>query len=123
MKRKKLKKIRTLRNKLWKLISLHVRTDGSVDGQNTCFTCEVWQPIAKLNCGHFFHDKLDFDVRNLRAQCQRCNQRLHGNLGIFAIRLIKRFGMEWMDQLWLDAKIKGNEYGRQELMELIEQYK
>lgn len=53
----------------------------------------------------------------------RCNLRLHGNLNIYGIKLVKEFGIEWALQLQRDAAQKGNNYSREELEESIEEFK
>lgn len=72
-------------------------------GYVTCYTCLKSLLAKECQIGHFWHNKLDFDKRNLRIQCLRCNHFLGGNLGAYAARLIKENGMDWFDQLERDA--------------------
>ena len=72
-----------------------------------------------MDAGHFIHNKLDFDPRNLKIQCGRCNRYLRGNLGVYAIKLIQEYGLEWVNQLQVDAQIKGNNYNREEIEGII----
>lgn len=111
------KNFKTLHAKCWKLMSLIVRYRGSRHGTNNCYTCNVHLPITELQAGHHFHDKLDFDFRNLRPQCQRCNKYLHGNLGIYAERLIDENGKDWYKQLRHDAQ--NSIYKTQDLINLL----
>jgi len=111
------KNFKTLHAKCWKLMSLIVRNLGAREGKNDCYTCQKWLPIAELQAGHHFHDKLDFDFRNLRPQCQRCNKYLHGNLGIYAERLIDENGKDWYKQLRHDAQ--NSIYKTQDLIKLL----
>jgi len=111
------KNFKTLHNKCWKLMSFIVRNLGAREGKNDCYTCQKWLPIAELQAGHHFHDKLDFDFRNLRPQCQRCNKYLHGNLAIYAERLIDENGKDWYKQLRHDAQ--NSIYKTQDLIKLL----
>ncbi len=67
-----------------------------------CYTCLVMINWKEAQIGHFWHNKLDFDKRNLKIQCVRCNHYLHGNLGAYAKRLIIDYGVAWYDQLEKD---------------------
>ena len=83
-----------------------------------CYTCKKQGNEA----GHYWHNKLDFDERNLRCQCPRCNRFLHGNLGQYAINLIDDFGREWFDKLDADAHQERSKKSRDELEALIQKY-
>ena len=112
-----------LRKKAWKLISIYVRSKNTNwRGYANCFTCLKTDLWKNLQCGHYIHNKLDFDERNLKPQCQRCNHFLRGNLGAYAERLIGLYGRKWMEKLRKDAQKKGNLYSRKELIEIIERY-
>lgn len=109
MKRQKTKikpkrdRLRILYDKAWTLMSLIVRKRD----KGRCFTCDdqVWNmdlgepDIRPMQAGHFKHGKLDFDFMNINCQCQRCNHYLSGNLGEYAIRLIKKYGIEKVEDL------------------------
>lgn len=47
---------------------------------------------------------------------------LHGNLGVYAIKLTETYGIEWVKKLQIDAAQKGNAYTREELNTLITEY-
>ena len=90
----------------WKLVSEWVRKDAMIykdDGIAECYTCGNRFHWKDLHCGHRHHGKLDFDLRNLKAQCVKCNTYLHGNLGNYERRLIEQYGIEWSKKLELDA--------------------
>ena len=118
-----MKSLKHLKKEAWKLISVHVRSkDADWRGYVRCYTCPHFSHWRDLDCGHFIHSKLDYDLRNLKPQCARCNRYLHGNLGVYAERLIVENGMPWLQQLKKDSQ-KGNNYSRQELYAIITKYK
>lgn len=90
------KSTRTLRKKAWGLVSQYVRRIAAdAHGLVACYTCDGPHFWKDMECGHYIHkDCLDYNLDNLRAQCNCCNRRLHGNLGVYAERLIKEIGME-----------------------------
>lgn len=93
-----------LHQKAWdkqrkKIISKEIDFQGYV----SCFTCYKRLLAKECQIGHFWHNKLDFDLRNLKIQCIRCNHFLGGNLGAYASRLIKENGLDWYEQLERDA--------------------
>lgn len=122
--KKKQKLLRSLKKALWKLISYYIRfSQANFNGMVKCYTCNKLIKAKEANAGHFFHNKLDFDLRNLRPQCVGCNLFKHGNLGIYAKKLIKENGIEWLEQLERDAIKKGNSYSREEIMILTRDFK
>ena len=101
---------KTLHKKCWKLMSEIVRRTGAnpLTGLNECYTCRAVKPWKELQAGHRWHRRLDFDFRNIKPQCQRCNGQqsrggLSGNLGMYERRLIEEHGLEWSRQLERDA--------------------
>lgn len=74
-----------------------------------------------LHCGHHFHRRLDFDLRNLKPQCPRCNKWLHGNLSRYTERLIEDNGLEWYRKLRLDANTHPG-YKEKDLNQIIDKY-
>lgn len=112
-------RLKTLHAKAWKLMSEYVRSkDRDSLDFITCYTCPKYAHWREFHCGHHFHGKLDYDERNLRPQCVTCNKWKHGNLHIYAERLIKENGMDWYSQLRRDStNIK--KYTEQELKDII----
>lgn len=83
-----------------------------------CFTCGRQGNQA----GHFRHSKLDFDELNLNCQCAYCNLYAHGNLGIYAVKLIKKYGQEVVDDL-ISRSYKPKKYTRDDLEGYLQHYK
>jgi len=117
-------KLKALKKKCDKLVSLVVRlSEADKNGMVKCYTCGAKIPYKEANAGHFKHNKLDLDLRNRRVQCVRCNKWLSGNLGTFALKLVKEKGIKWVDKLILDANTKGNLYTYDEVEKLIIKFK
>lgn len=93
-----------LANIAWKLQSEWIRRkDANLDGFVECYTCLKMIEWKKANAGHFKHGRLDHDDRNLKVQCVQCNKWNHGELDVYADRLIQENGLEWFNQLVRDA--------------------
>ena len=112
---------KVLFKKAWKVWSEYVRCVSRPEVEIVyCFTCSKPMKPKEAHAGHYLHGRLDFDWRNVHPQCPKCNTFLHGNLGVYAERLIQ----EGIDpkQLRRDAEIKGNGYSIAELKEIIAKY-
>lgn len=103
-KKKTEKERKTLHKKCWKLMSELVRRkDSDSWGNVRCFTCPAILHWKEMNAGHWKHGSLDFDERNIRLQCPRCNLYLSGRLEEYTMRLVKENGIEWVERLANDA--------------------
>jgi hypothetical protein len=108
-----------LHAKAWVLMSKIVRLNGADwRGNNKCYTCGVIKNYKELQAGHFKHDKLDFDERNLKPQCVKCNHFHSGKLDVYAEKLIKEYGLKWFNKLVHDADIHPG-YKTEELKTII----
>lgn len=115
------KRFKTLHAKAWKLISAYVRQLGAdSEGFNLCYTCDGRFHYKELHCSHFHHNKLDFDTRNLRPCCPKCNTYMSGNLAIYGTKLAKEYGVDGLEQLRLDANT--TTYTIEDLEKIIKQY-
>jgi len=111
---------KSLHKKAWTLMSKWIRRSGAnLDGYNECYTCGCVKHWKELQAGHFKHDRLDFDERNLKPQCPQCNNNYSGRLDVYAEKLIKDYGLEWFNQLVRDAWAHQG-YSEQELAKIIE---
>lgn len=116
---------KTLLRTSWALFSQYIRKRD----QGTCFTCgkRNWNEelgeftIQGMNAGHFIHSKLDYDEMNINCQCVRCNLRLHGNLRIYTLKLIDRYGREAVNELHIRSH-QEKPYTEEYLKEIIELY-
>lgn len=104
-----------LHKQAWGLMSEVVRREA----KGVCFTCGKVGNWKEMHCGHFKHGKLDFDFRNLKSQCPKCNTYESGKLDVYGIKLVREYGIEFVNQLEVDAWKKGNDYSIEELKEII----
>ena len=124
MKKKKIKhpswlrQLKSLHKQAWSLQSEYIRRSE----RGICFCCGIKKKWKRMDCAHYIHkNSLDFDMLNLHSCCTRCNRFLHGNLGVYAERLIAEYGEEAIQNL----RCRGNEVKKFtiiELKELIKKY-
>ena len=113
-----------LRKLAWNLKSEYVRRkDANARGNVACFICGKRFHFKKVNAGHYIHrNALDFNKYNIQVSCIRCNRWLHGNLGLYAYRLIEVFGLKAYRNL--EAKRNMEHYfTRGELDKIVVYYK
>jgi hypothetical protein len=76
-----------------------------------------------MDAGHYIHrDSLNFDPVNIQAQCSKCNRYLHGNSGVFAYNISKRYGLEELERLE-SLRFKERYFKVSELYEIIDNLK
>lgn len=85
-----------------------------------CYTCR--NPGSEA--GHFRHNNnaTKFNEIFVNLQCTQCNRYQSGNLGIYAIRLIKEYGQEKVDEL-IKLSHTTVRFNKTELRAIIEKYK
>ncbi len=119
--------------KAWKLTSEYVRRKSRTyradwlkgvkppEGTGICYTCYALMPLNKLVAGHFREKRgnasIYFDLRGIRAQCYRCNRILHGNYGVFMLRLLDEIGRKEIDDL-IKKSQKPKQWTRAELLKI-----
>ena len=108
--------LKSARKRAWQAFSEWVRRKG------ICYTCGARKEPSDMHAGHFRHNKLDFDEMNLNCQCNYCNHYKSGELGIYAIRLIERYGKKKVEDL-IQRSYQIKKYTREELEEIIKKYK
>jgi len=119
------KDTKTLEDKLWKVFSLYIRTKGSNNGANRCYTCGTFKDIKELDAGHYVkrqYNTTKYDERNVKPQCKKCNRFMGGNQDEFAIHLKKDYGDDILEEL---NKLKWGykKFSIEELEERITYYK
>lgn len=115
--------LRILKARLWKLTSILVRRRGAdSEGYNNCFTCGARKHWKELQAGHFKHNRLDYDFRNLKPQCVQCNKWGRGKLDVYGLRLAEQHGIAWVQKLEYDSR-QQTFFTPSELTLLIDDYK
>lgn len=126
-KRKRLPTVKTLKKRVWFHFSIFVRTrDADAEGYVQCSTCPArhkWNS-GEIHAGHWIHNRLDFDERNVHPQCVKCNYHWNTQVNVsYSIFMVKTYGVEVMEELRLLSNTRGNKYTRIELDELLAKYK
>ncbi len=116
-----MKKIKTLKNKAWKLCSEYIRRRD----EGKCFTCGIKKDFKSMHAGHFRHGKttpLYYNETNVHCQCPKCNLFLSGNRDIYLRNIQKKYGIKHGDWLIKESR-KVHRYKRKELEDIIKYYK
>lgn len=119
--------LKQLKKDAWKVFSIWVRKSNSDwRGYTTCITCNkqyLWNS-GEIHAGHWIHDKLDYDPRNVHPQCRNCNYKYNKNVNTaYAVWMARKYGPDEMEKLRKEAFDKGNNYTREELEGIINKYK
>lgn len=116
--RPKLRSYKALRKQAWDVFSKWIRQRD----QGVCFTCGKKDDVRNMQAGHFIHRNcLDFDERAINCQCVKCNKYLSGNLIIYTVSMIDKYGVDIIEELEALAS-KPRKFQRYELEEIIERY-
>lgn len=94
-------------------------------GFNTCFTCGTVKPWKELQNGHYVsrtYLSLRYDPRNCNPQCAGCNIFKKGNLDVYAIKLIEKYGPSILSQLNKEKYVY-EKWGRLRYLEIINEFK
>ena len=98
------------------------------DLKENCISCDAKAGTYRLTSGHFYpqgtYRNIALDERNANGQCwYNCNKNKSGNLLEYRPRLIKKIGLEAVEQLDIDAQQKVGKQSIEELKELKQYYK
>ncbi len=101
-------KIKTLKNKLWKLTSEYVRRKDADDlGMVKCYTCSRIFHYKEVDAGHGIPGRSNsvlFDLNLIRCQCRLCNRFEHGQQWIFGQKLDIEYGEGFFEQALRNAR-------------------
>lgn len=113
---KKRKSVKQLKKQLDTLFSRYiVKRDKGI-----CITCGGEGNQA----GHYFsrsYTYLRYDPWNVNAQCVSCNVFKHGNIGVYTIRLIEKYGVDVLGKLQATYHLE-KRFTPKELEDLIQKY-
>ena len=96
------------------------------DESKECISCQV-KETDLFDGGHYkkaeIYSGVIFDQRNCHKQCRKCNRFLGGNELMYREGLIKRYGLDFVNQLEIDAnETRNKKYSREELIEIKQYY-
>jgi hypothetical protein len=93
------------------------------DKEERCISCggTVEQAGHYCSSGHF--SALTFDEMNVNGQDIRCNMFLNGNLIYYRQGLVRKYGVDAVNELEKKAEVRTYKWSRTELEEIITKYK
>ena len=114
-----IKQRKSLKKKAWTVFSLFIRTRDKF----TCITCGKSKPDVAIHAGHFCHNREDFNVSNIHAQCMVCNWRKKGNMRVYTIRMVEWYGLDYVKELMLCEQNKPKLESAEYYLKIINDYK
>jgi 5-methylcytosine-specific restriction endonuclease McrA len=115
---------RALVKKLDKVFSVWIRSRGSINGMNECYTCGSVRPLKQLQCGHFIsrtYYTTRWEPDNCRPQCISCNMYNQGQQYLFGKKLEIELGAGRVEQLQ-EIKSQPSFFSLTDYQEMIEFY-
>lgn len=115
---------------LWRWYSDYIKirdcleTTGTID-EGICITCKKRITRFGNDAGHFIHNKKStyYDERNTHLQCKRCNKYLHGNLNLYAVAMVEKYGLEAVKELIIKSNQEIKQWKKFELQEMATYYR
>lgn len=106
MRQKKSKKIKNIKGQTLsevkkefdRVFSIFIRQRD----KGICFTCGDTKWWKYQQNGHYVsrtHMSLRYDEKNCNCQCMGCNVFRHGNMDMYALALIKKYGVGILEEL------------------------
>lgn len=103
--RARLKTPKQWKDAIWKMYSQYIKKrDRDRHGYVRCFTCDsktIWNS-ASAHAGHFIHGYNPgtwINDRNVHVQCIGCNKFKNGARDQYAIRLVRKYGSDILEEL------------------------
>lgn len=109
----------TLLREAKKVFNAWIRARDAKKLGGKCYTC----PNPGDQAGHFRHNNnaTRFSEIFVNLQCLNCNQYKSGNLGVYALNLIKEHGLKKVTELERDS-YRTKRFSRSELQEIVAKY-
>jgi hypothetical protein len=108
------------------IFSVYIRTVYSKKGLVQCFTCDRVFPIKEMDNGHYVSricGYLRYSEKNCHPQCIYCNRFKEGNKDEYTLRIIKKYGVEMLEELNRWKHKTPVTWDRRDLVDIIENYK
>jgi len=90
------------KKRFWKVFSEYIRRRD----RGQCFTCSTRKDYKEMDAGHYIPagvcqlaPALYFSEKNVHCQCTACNRFKHGNLSVYAINLVRKYGPNILTEL------------------------
>lgn len=103
-----------------------IRHRDAIGQYFTCISCSLFKHVRFMQAGHYMpstYSQLKFNELNVNAECIQCNCMDENHLVGYRKNLIRKIGIEKVEELE-NSKI-GNtaKWDREELLEIIKKYK
>lgn len=112
--------------KLDKVFSEYIRLrNADSNGFCRCVTCGKHFHWTKIQNGHYMSRKYmstRFSEMNCHPQCMPCNVMNHGNIPVYRMWLVKRYGQDEVERLEFTALNKVAKISEWEYRQMIEYY-
>ncbi len=92
--------------------------------QGQCFTCSTKKEPKEMQNGHYVSrsaSNLRFDEINCHCQCMPCNVWKHGNMVMYSLRMMEKYGPDIIEKLEREGR-RERRFTIPELLSLIEKY-
>lgn len=92
----------------------YIRKRDAKDGYFVCISCNESKALNKMDAGHYYskgnHSYLRYNENNVHGQCRKCNSFMSGHLIPYRENLIKKIGIEKVEELdtWRNATMHWN---------------
>lgn len=104
-----------------------VKERQSVNGKAKCMACNNWFDKSETDASHLYsagkYPSVRFNENNVNICCIECNRYLEGNLEPYRKNLEDKIGHIAMAELKDKAMVSDFKWDREELLEIIKQYK
>ncbi len=115
---------------LWKWYSEYIKirdcleTTGTIN-EGVCITCQKRVPRFGSHAGHFIHDKKStyYIESNTHLQCSHCNHYLSGNLGLYGVAMVEKYGKEAVQELIRKSNQEVKQLKKFEIKEMATKYR
>jgi len=103
-----------------------IRKRDAKDGYFVCISCNTPKSLSQMDAGHYYsrgnHSYLRYNENNVHGQCRKCNGFMAGHLIPYRENLIKKIGIEKVEELdqWRNATMHWN---KMQVIAIIQLYR
>jgi len=104
----------------------YIRKRDAKDGYFVCISCNTPKSLRQMDAGHYYsrgnHSFLRYNENNVHGQCRKCNSFMSGHLIPYRENLIKKIGIEKVEELdqWRNYTIH---WDKLQVIAIIQEYR